>query len=301
MAEYNRWMNDRLYAAAATLEPAALTVDKGAFFGSILGTLNHIAVADTIWLHRFAQHEAAFPVLGALSGFPRPSSLTQPLAPDLAGLGHYRRELDALIERWVAGLTPEHLSADLAYSNMAGVHSSPVFWGLAAALLQSPDAPPRSGHDVVVSGRRGRGRHRSIGGHSDHCIRSIHARPRPCRTFHLRPRSRARCRLLLRRRRHGTPACHAGADRARIRRYPVAGALDSAALCRGHRHHLAAPAARGYGAQVLLQRAQPGCSTAGGAGAGGEVFAENWQGPGFTVCNGMDPEGNVFQVREFAA
>jgi predicted enzyme related to lactoylglutathione lyase len=35
--------------------------------------------------------------------------------------------------------------------------------------------------------------------------------------------------------------------------------------------------------------------------AGGEVFAENWQGPGFTVCNGMDPEGNVFQVREFAA
>ena len=62
-AEYNRWMNDRLYAAAATLEPAALTADKGAFFGSILGTLNHIAVADTIWLHRFAQHEAAFPVL----------------------------------------------------------------------------------------------------------------------------------------------------------------------------------------------------------------------------------------------
>ena len=34
---------------------------------------------------------------------------------------------------------------------------------------------------------------------------------------------------------------------------------------------------------------------------GGEVFAENWQGPGFTVCNGMDPEGNVFQVREFSA
>lgn len=46
-------MNDRLYAAAAPLEPAALTADKGAFFGSILGTLNHIGVADTIWLHRW--------------------------------------------------------------------------------------------------------------------------------------------------------------------------------------------------------------------------------------------------------
>lgn len=33
---------------------------------------------------------------------------------------------------------------------------------------------------------------------------------------------------------------------------------------------------------------------------GGEVFNEQWQGPGFTVCNAMDPEGNVFQVRESA-
>jgi len=34
---------------------------------------------------------------------------------------------------------------------------------------------------------------------------------------------------------------------------------------------------------------------------GGEVFTENWRGPGFIVCNAMDPEGNVFQVRESAA
>ena len=34
---------------------------------------------------------------------------------------------------------------------------------------------------------------------------------------------------------------------------------------------------------------------------GGEVFEEVWQGPGFVVCNAMDPEGNVFQVREATA
>jgi predicted enzyme related to lactoylglutathione lyase len=34
---------------------------------------------------------------------------------------------------------------------------------------------------------------------------------------------------------------------------------------------------------------------------GGEVWNENWNGPGFVVCNAMDPEGNVFQLREFAA
>ena len=76
MAAYNRWMNERLYESAATLDAATLTADKGAFFGSILGTLNHIAVADTIWLHRFAQHEASFASLDDLSRFPRPSSLS---------------------------------------------------------------------------------------------------------------------------------------------------------------------------------------------------------------------------------
>jgi predicted enzyme related to lactoylglutathione lyase len=31
---------------------------------------------------------------------------------------------------------------------------------------------------------------------------------------------------------------------------------------------------------------------------GGEVFSENWHGPGFVVCNATDPEGNIFQIRE---
>lgn len=132
MAHYNRWMNERMYEAAASLDAAALTAERGAFFGSILGTLNHIAVADTVWLHRFARHEAGFPTLGALSNLPQPTSLTQPLAPDLAGLRAYRQPLDELIERWVAGLTPEHLAGNIRYSNMAGVSSSRNF----GALLQ---------------------------------------------------------------------------------------------------------------------------------------------------------------------
>lgn len=34
---------------------------------------------------------------------------------------------------------------------------------------------------------------------------------------------------------------------------------------------------------------------------GGEVLPEQWQGPGFRVCNAVDPEGNIFQLRETAA
>lgn len=130
LAEYNRWMNERLFEAAERLDEAELAADKGAFFGSILGTLNHIAVADTIWLHRFAQHRAAFPALRALSGFPRPSSLRDTLAADLASLREYRQRLDALIQRWVLELTTEHLAENLAYPNMAGVVSSRRFGAL---------------------------------------------------------------------------------------------------------------------------------------------------------------------------
>lgn len=132
MAHYNRWMNERMYEAAASLDAAALTAERGAFFGSILGTLNHIAVADTIWLHRFARHEVGFTTLAALTDFPQPTSLTQPLAPDLASLRAYRQSLDALIERWVAEFTPAHLAGTISYSNMAGVPSSRSF----GALLQ---------------------------------------------------------------------------------------------------------------------------------------------------------------------
>lgn len=41
-----------------------------------------------------------------------------------------------------------------------------------------------------------------------------------------------------------------------------------------------------------------GAARAEAARLGGAVFEENWRGPGFIVCNAMDPEGNVFQVRE---
>lgn len=54
MAEYNVWMNTKIYETASKLSAEELSENRGAFFGSIMGTLNHIAVADTIWLKRFA-------------------------------------------------------------------------------------------------------------------------------------------------------------------------------------------------------------------------------------------------------
>jgi uncharacterized damage-inducible protein DinB len=53
MAQYNEWMNSRLYALCATLPDTELGKDRGAFFKSIYGTLNHIAYGDLAFLSRF--------------------------------------------------------------------------------------------------------------------------------------------------------------------------------------------------------------------------------------------------------
>ena len=52
MARYNRWANRRLFEACTGLDDTERKRDRQAFFGSIHGTLNHILVADRIWLSR---------------------------------------------------------------------------------------------------------------------------------------------------------------------------------------------------------------------------------------------------------
>ena len=70
LASYNASMNTKLYAAAATLPKDVLVADRGAFFGSIMGTLNHIVAGDTIWLRRFMGQPSRFPSLQAMADIP---------------------------------------------------------------------------------------------------------------------------------------------------------------------------------------------------------------------------------------
>jgi uncharacterized damage-inducible protein DinB len=53
MAGYNAWCNERVYDVAALLPDADYRADRGAFFKSVHGTLNHLLAADRIWMKRF--------------------------------------------------------------------------------------------------------------------------------------------------------------------------------------------------------------------------------------------------------
>ena len=120
LARYNAWMNNKLYDAAATLPPEELAADRKAFFGSLLGTLNHIAVADTIWLKRFASHPRFAAALAQATALPAPAALDQPLSDSLATLRERRAFLDQLILDWTAGLSDADLDAVISYRRLNG-------------------------------------------------------------------------------------------------------------------------------------------------------------------------------------
>jgi uncharacterized damage-inducible protein DinB len=124
LATYNQWMNTNLYDAAGKLSASELAEERGAFFGSIFGTLNHIAVADTIWLKRFATHaSSSVRTLEVMVALPTPERLDQILFDDLKGLKAHRQWLDTVIINWVSALTDDDLSTTLSYHNIKGVAS----------------------------------------------------------------------------------------------------------------------------------------------------------------------------------
>ena len=131
LAQYNEWMNVKLYGAAGTLPAAQLLEDRGAFFGSIIGTLNHIVAGDTIWLRRFATHPARFAALQPLLDWPAPAGVEAIHSRDIAELWAHRQMLDGVIRQWAAQLTDADLDHVLHYANTKGVVSDKRFGSLA--------------------------------------------------------------------------------------------------------------------------------------------------------------------------
>ena len=127
MAQYNQWVNARLYDKVQLLPTDEIAKDRGAFFGSILGTLNHVLVADLFWLRRFSSAKACRDALAPMREMTMPSSLSDILFDDMQGLRSKRDELDALILDFSKTWNDEILASPIRYRNMAGEkHQQPL-------------------------------------------------------------------------------------------------------------------------------------------------------------------------------
>ncbi|CAN7461692.1 DinB family protein [Pararhizobium sp. LjRoot235] len=119
-AKYNRWANRLLYQAAGALTDAQYREDKGAFFGSLHRTLNHILAADRIWMKRFTGTGEA------------PTSLDALLFDDLNTLSAARATEDERILAWTGDLSAADLTAHFTYTPITD--PVPVTQRLAPAL-----------------------------------------------------------------------------------------------------------------------------------------------------------------------
>ncbi|MCS0493612.1 DinB family protein [Ancylobacter sp. MQZ15Z-1] len=107
-AGYNAWANRRLYAAAAALSDEQYRAERGAFFGSVHGTLNHLLVTDRIWMRR---------ITGSGEAPDRLDAILFDTLPELATARHVE---DERISAFVDTLSDCVLMADLHYANMSG-------------------------------------------------------------------------------------------------------------------------------------------------------------------------------------
>jgi uncharacterized damage-inducible protein DinB len=145
LARYNRWANERLYAACAKLTLEEFAKPRAAFFGSIKGTLNHIVAGDHAWLDRFEGIETEI------------RDYDQVMAGDFKSLSRLRVEQDARIIVLVDDLGADELAETLYYTSIAGTRSElPTHWALAhmfnhqthhrgqahGLLSQTDSAPP---------------------------------------------------------------------------------------------------------------------------------------------------------------
>lgn len=119
LARYNRWMNDKIYAVAAELSDEERKRDLGAFFRSVHGTLNHLLLADRVWLGRFG----AMPPLQI-------GSLADELFADFSELRRERATTDAIVGVFVDDLTAEKLTETLSYKRGAGVAEHPLWFAV---------------------------------------------------------------------------------------------------------------------------------------------------------------------------
>nr|WP_135503900.1 DinB family protein [Roseovarius aestuariivivens] len=108
MARYSAWQNRQYFDLLEAMSRAELTQDRGAFFGSILGTLNHLLWADRIWMSRF--DPSVEPPAGGIKESPS-------CTPTLGAWSAERFHMDGKISHWAESLRALDLTGDVTFTS----------------------------------------------------------------------------------------------------------------------------------------------------------------------------------------
>lgn len=112
-AAFNAWANEHLHAACAQLGEPEIHADRGAFFRSIFGTLNHVLLVDILYMDRLQGRKIAF------------KGLDDILCPDFKGLRDMQARQDSIFSSYCAALTAQALHGDVTFATLL---SNPQVW-----------------------------------------------------------------------------------------------------------------------------------------------------------------------------
>lgn len=129
MAKYNKWLNDKVILSINNLNDDELNKDMGAFFNSILGTLNHLIIADYMWLKRFTEFDKKS-CCQRLELIKAPTSLNDVLYDNKQDYIKARNLLDDIIIDFINNLEGEDYSKPLTYSRANGETYTKEFGGI---------------------------------------------------------------------------------------------------------------------------------------------------------------------------
>ncbi len=143
MARYNTWQNASVFGACGHLSDSQRKEDRGAFFGSIHATLNHILWADQMWLSRFG----AAPV-PAVTAIPKGLSLFD----EWEALTAERRRFDRVIEDWANSLELNAFDGNLTWLSGATGREMTRSKGLLVAHIFNHQTHHRGQVNALLTG-----------------------------------------------------------------------------------------------------------------------------------------------------
>lgn len=124
LSRYNRWMNEKLYSVCSAMPDELRREDKGAWFKSVHGTLNHLLLCDRLWLGRFTHQ--SYPA----------RALDQELYDDWDEMKRERVITDDAIDAWLASLSDDDLKAPFTFTSISNPQERTiVLWILVAHMF----------------------------------------------------------------------------------------------------------------------------------------------------------------------
>jgi uncharacterized damage-inducible protein DinB len=150
LLNYHYWARDRALAAVSALTPEQYTRDMGNSFPSVRDTLNHLYMAEWVWLNRWnGNSPTAFP-----DDAPR----------DLAALKSVWTAHEAQMRAFLSSQTNESIQREYDYTLFSGVKGRSKFWemfvhvmnhatyhrGQVTTLLRQLGAKPAESMDLIA-------------------------------------------------------------------------------------------------------------------------------------------------------